>query len=71
MTQLKYESILLFTDGAYCTVCPITQEEGHNPDVVRNGFHIYWTIQKLHEWYDSLRKNPDGTLWISKKGIRL
>ena len=57
--------------GAYCTRCPINLELAHNPEVVQNGFEEFWTKEKLLEWYEQLRKNPDGSIWKSKKGIRL
>ena len=55
--------------GAYCTRCPINLELAHNPEVVKNGFEEFWTKEKLLEWYEQLRKNPDGSIWKSKKGI--
>ena len=44
-------------------------EEAHNIDVVKNGFEDHWTIEKLHQHYDSLKKNPDGSIKVTHKGI--
>ena len=44
-------------------------EEAHNIDVVKNGFEDHWTIEKLHQHYDSLKKNRDGSIKITHKGI--
>ena len=60
-----------FSAGSYCTKCPIPLEKAHALEVVKNGFEDFWNIQKLHENYNQLRKNPNGTVWKSKKGIRL
>ena len=46
-------------------------EEAHNIDVVKNGFEDHWDIEKLHQHYDSLKKNPDGTIKVTHKGITL
>ena len=44
-------------------------EEAHNIDVVKEGFEDYWNIEKLHQHYDSLKKNRDGTIKVTHKGI--
>ena len=44
-------------------------EEAHNIDVVKEGFEDYWNIEKLHQHYDSLKKNPDGSIKVTHKGI--
>ena len=57
--------------GAICHRCPVTMEEAHNIDVVKNGFEDHWNIEKLHQHYDSLKKNPDGTIKVTHKGIKI
>ena len=70
MFELLYLTQFDISAGAYCTRCPINLELAHNPEVVENGFEEFWTKEKLLEWYEQLRKNPDGSIWKSKKGIR-
>ena len=71
MFELLHLTHFDISAGAYCTRCPINLELAHNPEVVQNGFEEFWTKEKLLEWYEQLRKNPDGSIWKSKKGIRL
>ena len=58
-------------DGALCTRCPVTIEEAHNPDLVKDGFDDFWNLETLWQNYDSLKKNPDGSIKITHKGICL
>ena len=44
-------------------------EEAHNIDAVKKGFEDHWNIEKLHQHYDSLKKNRDGSIKITHKGI--
>ena len=44
-------------------------EDAHDPDKVKAGFDDYWDKTKLKEHYASLKKNPDGTIKVTHKGI--
>ena len=68
MTNIAIQFLSFNLDGAYCTNCPVSQEDAHKIEVVREGFEDYWTVQKLIEFYESLKKNPDGSIKITHKG---
>ena len=46
-------------------------EDAHDPKWVKLGFKDYWDKDKLKEHYASLKKNPDGTIKVTHKGIWL
>ena len=46
-------------------------EDAHDPKFVQVGFKDYWNKTKLKEHYASLKKNPDGSIKVTHKGIWL
>ena len=60
--------------GAYCTHCTITKKEGADLEKAKNGFPKDRNRDQNRQLYDSLKKNPDGTInkrveSIKRKGM--
>ena len=68
VTNIAIGFLFFNVDGAYCTACPVSQEDAHKIEIVRDGFEDYWTNEKLIAFYESLKKNPDGSIKITHKG---
>ena len=57
-------------NGAYCTACTASSEEGHNVDCVKDGFPIDRDMEGLWSLYGSLRKRKDGSIITRTKDYK-
>lgn len=68
MVDGKVQETVLQLGGAYCTMCPLSERECHDPTQVSMGFIITRTVEGLHSLADQLIDGGDTDEVPTEKG---